>query len=182
MANLKKQLGSIKIQNNIDFKEIKTKLKEIYNIHYGVTNKIRSFFNKYIDFETKKRLILSIKFYNSTKQIFIPKCFISEDICIDNDVYNNKLNCNYDDCQLKDNVEFNKSFNEFIGFLYRCYRNKFVHEGEIYNFLDKESHTSFDILKEGSRIRQFEIKLSSNKFKEIIIKGIKQYLIQDIIE
>jgi len=171
--DLKTLLETINIQNKNNFKKLIKRLDEIYIEQYGVTNKIRTFFNKYIDFETKKELILSFKFYNYETKEWAPKCFISKDMCINDDISCNKLICDFD-CKLEDNEKFKKDFNEFIGFLYGCYRNKLVHEGERHYLPDDKWCITYDCV--GTKL--FETKLTYNQLKEIILKGIKQYLLQ----
>jgi hypothetical protein len=167
-----KLLKDINIQGNKDFTSLIKKLANEYYIHYGVTNKVRNFFVKYLDNDSKKKLIYSVLFYNNDCDKFVYKCF-KNDKCL-TETQNDDCYETNTECILNNEDSINDVLIKFVGFIYNYYRNSFVHEGKQSIVTDDNNCAGYDYYDK----KYIEVHLSYGDFKEIVIKGIKRYYLQ----
>ena len=174
LGNRDALLENVNITDAKGFKKKIDELSDVYNSNYGVNNKVRVFFENYLDKESKKQLIRSIWFHHKDQDIFLYKCFVSQDQCL---LATGKLNdtCQLNDtCKLNDEAYLNKNLKFVVNFINGYYRNNFVHAGKTGAIADENAHLCWVTYKEDT----LRVKLSYKCLKDIVVKGIKEYFIR----
>ncbi|WP_410509899.1 hypothetical protein RSJ42_07155 [Methanosarcina hadiensis] len=170
----------------IDIKRFKKLINDLSSLHkekYGTTNRVRSFFKKYLSSDQKKGLITSITFKDKISDKYVYKCFepkkcsLPEDISFEFNGYRECLcyeKCKHSKkCRLENNID--EVMEVFAGFLYGYYRSSFAHFGKTSLVSSKAVPTNMDTYK-GKAIN---IHLEYNDLKAFITSGIINYYFQN---
>ena len=125
----------------------------------------------YVSGKSKKKLIRLVSFEKKDINLYVHKCFISEEVCFSKKNNYNKCYDNVSECALKTREGINRTISALVSFLYSYVRSGFVHEGKQGYLADNYISISYDEYNG----QGFFIAISYNEMKDIVLEGIRKF-------